>query len=293
MKNEYSMSSVESLIAALKDTDMYVRIEAVKAFGKIGDPRAVGPLIELIVDCSIGADARNKLTEYIVVALGRIGEPALAPLLAIVDDKKAGGFYRATAIMAIGNIGNPRAIDPLVTVLKNKELFCYEEAAIALGKIGGEAFEPLMAVYNNSNSDLDLRTSVLKALGEMKDARVRDVLLTAIRDENEHIRHYAAESLGKLKYPEFTEPLISLLKDKERWVRVAAAEALGKIGNINAVEPLIFAVKDPCERVRMAIIEALGMIGDKRAIEPVKNALIDKWRMVRDAAREAMNKNNW
>ena len=41
---------VEGLIRALKDEDIYVRRSAAEALGKIGDKRAVGPLIEALKD---------------------------------------------------------------------------------------------------------------------------------------------------------------------------------------------------------------------------------------------------
>jgi HEAT repeat protein len=58
----------------LKDEDPGVRGSAAEALGEIGDPRAVGPLINALKDKSLGVRAwgvRVAATE----ALGKIGDP--------------------------------------------------------------------------------------------------------------------------------------------------------------------------------------------------------------------------
>ena len=90
----------ETLIAALKDKNSWVREHAAKALGEIKDSRAVEPLIATLKDKSSSA--------------------------------------RREAAKALGEIKDPRAVEPLIATLKDKDSFTRSKSAEALGKITGE-----------------------------------------------------------------------------------------------------------------------------------------------------------
>jgi HEAT repeat protein len=74
--------AVESLSAALEDSDGYVRIHAAKALCIIGDARAVEPLIAVLKNSS------GELHQRIADALGKIGDArAVEPLIAVLNDR--------------------------------------------------------------------------------------------------------------------------------------------------------------------------------------------------------------
>jgi HEAT repeat protein len=93
-------------------------------------------------------------------ALGRIGTPAVEPLIKALDDEDQ--FIRSYAALSLGKIGDNRSIDPLVKVLADEKKSVRSNAAIALGFIGDEnAVEPLIGalkdedwVVRNSASDV-------------------------------------------------------------------------------------------------------------------------------------------
>jgi HEAT repeat protein len=68
--------------------------------------------------------------------------------------------------------------------------------------------------------------------------------------------------------------LIAALKDPDRAVREDATIALGQIGDPRAIDALIEAMKDGA--VKRHAIASLGMIGDPRALPPVLDALKGK-----------------
>jgi HEAT repeat protein len=68
--------------------------------------------------------------------------------------------------------------------------------------------------------------------------------------------------------------LIEALKDPDRAVREDATIALGMIGDPRAIDALIEAMKDGA--VKRHAIMSLGMIGDARALPPVLDALKGK-----------------
>jgi HEAT repeat protein len=202
-----------------------------------------------------------------------------------MDKIREASAVRRAAARALGQVGDPRAVEPLIATLEHwGDADVRKAAAEALVKIGAPAVEPLIA---------------------------------ALKDEVEWVRKAAAWALVKIGAPA-VEPLIAALKDGDKGVRRAAAEVLDelkwqpgcdeagayywttkrqwnecvKIG-APAVEPLSAALKDWDADVRRAAAWALGQIGDARAVEPLSVALRDADKNVREAAVGALDKLKW
>jgi HEAT repeat protein len=249
--------AVDPLINALKDEDEYVRKNAAGALGKIGDPKAVDPLINALKDDDIGVRWR------VVEALGKLGDPkAVDPLTnALKDENK---YMRQGAAEALGKIGDPKAVDALINALKDEEWFMRHRAAEALGKIGWKPKDnEEKAWYLVANRDYES----LK-LGKHSV----DPLINALKDEDENVRKWAVGALGKIGDPKAVDPLINALNDDVNSVRKWAAEALREIGDVRAVEPLIQAIssRELVENVRVSIAEALGMLHRKGCNIPIE-----------------------
>jgi HEAT repeat protein len=117
---------VKGLINALKDKDINVRGDAAEALGKIGDSRAVEPLIEALKD----------IVEFIAIeSLRKIGEPAIDPLIKALKNKDT--LIRSGAARALGEIRDKRAIEPLTEAIKYGDMFVRSAAVGALEKIKG------------------------------------------------------------------------------------------------------------------------------------------------------------
>ncbi len=156
-----------------------------------------------------------------------------------------------------------------------------QDAAEALGQIGDtRAVEPLIVALKDPWTDV--RRAAAEALGQIGDARAVEPLLTALKEGDVFLQPSAAKALGQISDARAVEPLIAALKNSAQVARYEAAEALGRIGDARAVEPLIAALKDeeviyfdsrPSATPAMAAAEALGKIGDPRALEPLMVAL--------------------
>ena len=138
----------------------------------------------------------------------------------------------------------------------------------------------------------DFRRSSARELGKMKDPRVVEPLITALKDPDTGVRFVAAEALGDIKDRRAVEPLIAALKDQEYLVRSDAAGALGDIEDRSAIDPLIVALEDTNPRVRSAAARALGDIKDSRAIDRLIVALKDTDSGVRSTAALALDEIN-
>ena len=273
--------AVEPLIAALKDESSSVRRAAAEALGKIGDPRAVEPLIAALKDKD--SDVRYAAAK----ALGEIKDPrAVEPLIAVPKDYYSGVRYAVTE--ALVKIGAP-AMEPLIAALKDKDSKdsdVRQAAAEALGEIKDpRAVEPLIAALGDESSGV--RLAAAKSLGEIKDPRAVEPLSAALKDENKYVRRAAAHALDRLGWkPEQDEIAGWYWMAKCDWDKCVALGAL-------TVEPLIAALKDTDEEVRRAAAEALGKIKDRRAVEPLSAAFKDTDKDVRQAAAVSLDRLGW
>jgi HEAT repeat protein len=135
---------VEPLVEVLKDGPGNARVSAAEALGEINDAKALGVLVRALADGPTCYAARLALT--------KMGKPAVSNLIAALRDRAGPELARASAALALGDIGDVAAIEPLAAVLKNNgekaELRAY--AAAALGRIGVPlAVEQLKAVLQD------------------------------------------------------------------------------------------------------------------------------------------------
>jgi hypothetical protein len=75
------------------------------------------------------------------------------------------------------------------------------------------------------------------------------------------VRQAAAGALGQIRDARAVEPLVTALKDQDDAVRQAAAAALGKIGDARTVEPLMAALKDKNSSVQEVAAKELIKMG--------------------------------
>jgi HEAT repeat protein len=227
-----------------------------------------------------------------IVALGEIGDPrAVEPLIAALDDEQTG----RAAMKALGQIGDPRAVEPLIVILTNEHqrpLSRGRDAAEALGEIGDpRAVGPLIAAAH----DVSAWGASSDALGKIGAPAV-EPLIAALKDGNTTAAIAAAMALGAIGDPSAVEPLIEVLTEagNDGQSRRAAGVALSRIGDARAIEPIIAAVTtdltDPSLAVRMTAVMLLGWTGDPRAIAPLSVALNDEHEGVRQRAAEELKK---
>lgn len=280
---EIGAPAVEPLIIALEDEDELVRRGAALTLGRIGDKRAVEPLIEATGDKSW--DVRWDASR----ALDMIGKPAVEPLITALGDENK--WVRENAARTLGRIGDKRAVEPLITALGDEVNWVCLSAVFSLGEIGDKrAVEPLITALEDEDEDAAVRSNAALSLGKIGDKRAFEPLITALGDVEKWVRERAAEALGEIGDKRGVEPLLVALGDADKVVHTNAVEALGMIGDKRAVEPLITALGDKDGDVRKMAAIALGKIGDPRAIPALEKATTDSDETVRKHAEEALDK---
>lgn len=216
--------AVEPLAIALKDKDPNIRGNAVKTLGEIGDNKAVAPLIDVMDD--VDASVRNEA----VIALGKIVDPGTVKYL--IDALKDARYDKERVIDALGEKGDPVAVEYLTNILKDTswEARKYREAAArALGNIkDARAVESLLTALKSKF--YEVRKEAAEALGKIGDEQALLPLIDALNDDNPTFREIVVESLCSAAKPGKTEPLVDTLKDRDAFVRQGAAQVLSRIG---------------------------------------------------------------
>lgn len=246
-----------SLTTLVGDADPEVRLAAVRALGRIGDPGVVGLLADVLEngDPSLRravVDAFGSLGE----ALRDTGEPAAkAMLLGLLDDRDP--EIRLAAVRALGRIGDAEPVGRLVGLLEVGDAPLRRGVAEALGEIG-------------------------TVLGDLRDDVAKKELIELVKDADWQVQLAAVVALGKLADPDATRPVVVALETGHLEVRCAAATTLGWIGSSAAVEPLVRQLRlvaDPRVRqssLRQAITAALVDLGGPVAAESLVRLLEDR-----------------
>ena len=160
--------------------------------------------------------------------------------------------------MTVGDEGEERdahVVDALIVTLKDPDRAVREDATIALGMIGDpRAIDALLEAMK----DGVVKRHAIASLGMIGDPRALPAVLDALKgkgikqegsptpgcivSEDAFIKEAAATALGQFRDPSVIPDLIMLLKDGV--LREKAAQALTVIGD-TAIEPLIAFLYDP------------------------------------------------
>lgn len=220
--------NVKGLVKALNyKSDINISVGAAEALGEIGDKQAIGPLIEVLNTDRYGATA---LSAAAASALGKIGQPAVEPLME--ELKGSVGSRWITVKDALVQIGGP-SIEPLIELLNNKDSELRRRAALALGEIGDtRAIDALLLALNDEASNV--REYAFKAIGSIGDEKTVEPLIGFLYSDDRKTQNLAAEALvttGELSI----EPLVKLLNEGDDGV----INILINIGDARAIKPLI------------------------------------------------------
>ncbi len=218
-------------------------------------------------------------------ALGNIGdEKAVGPLItALKRDEFSGVRWKAAE--ALSKIGNP-AVGPLIAALQYPDDDVRWKAAIALGEIGNpDAVAPLIVLL--SDADRFVRSRAAHALSMIGEPAVPS-LIAALSNSDPGVRWGSALALGKIKNPLAVEPLILALADEQVMVRAEAASALASIGT-PALAPLLGFLKSARGEPRVEVMTAIGELKNADAIEPLVQLLENADEGERQAIADALD----
>ena len=255
-----------------------MRTAASVSLGMRKDARAVEPLVAALLN-----DRAPEVRENSAMALRQIGGAAVVPLVAVLGHKDRDARDRVVA--TLGEIGDERALDGVLILLRDRELMVRLGAVVALTRIGDpRAVDGLVAALHDG--DDNMRMSAAQALGAFGDDRAGEGWRVPWRDRKPAVRSKAAEALGAIGDPRTVRPLVAALADREAGVREGAMDALGRIGE-PSVAPMLASVREKDPPSRRGGPGAWA-IADMRALDGLLAALTDTEPIVRAAAAESL-----
>ena len=191
--------SVKQRIEVLRNQDAIARGYAGWELRDMG-PKAKGATLALIEnlgdstrlmkrfgDSGIGVTTPSEIASGV---LARIGRSAVEPLIALLSTSSLDHAYRPyrssvrqSAIRALGELKDPRAVKPLIAALKDYGFLTRLEAVHALAKI--------------------------------RDQKCVGALFSALKDYHSWVRKAAFEALEEIKGRRAVEPFVGVLKDND------------------------------------------------------------------------------
>ncbi len=291
-----------ALIQLLADDSLRVQLFAAQALGRIGDPKAIAPLVAML---ATNDDEDVYLRHAGAIALARIGgEQALGQLAEHESEA-----VRIAAVVALKRLQSPKLAgflnDQSEFVVTNaaraiSDDYFVEEALPALAALLDTTpfmNEPLMRRAINANLYVGGRASAERLLNFAlrKDVagplRAEAIATLSVWSESSVFDRVTGRYRGAVSYPEeqarepFAAHFAVLLNDPYAEVRQATLAALSALNIDSAAEQLVHLLnEDPVPAVRAAALQTLFDLGYQSMGDVAQTAMNDAHQNVRMAA---------
>jgi len=254
------VKSTGVLISYLKDNNNDIRNAAVEALIDIGPVASVNILKEL------NETKEEKTKDALVKVIGDIGdEQSALTLIELFIKEKAS--IKATIASALGKIKCKEAVVPLIDVIRDKSggRQVVENSIVALGEIGDRrALEPLLDIMHEGQYLMGkVKNITAQALGKIGDERAVTTLVDNIQDKG--CAMSCIEALGSMACPESAEALYLIMVGEIECsvdTRITAVKALEGIGG-EEIQAILYAsleeIKD--EKVKKEVVKSLSNLG--------------------------------
>lgn len=193
----------------------------------------------------------------VAYALQRIEDPrAITPLLSLLRDSNS--YTRAFAAKGLGAMNDRMAAGALGSLINDPDRPVAIEAVRSLARLGSAALvTPLLTMARTSTTEPHLRLEVVTALGSMRTTGVFDSLIDLLGDPNPSIRAAVVRSLAQLDPESFVTVLSGLDPDSHWSVRAALATALGSMTPEVGLPRLRAMLTDSETKVLPAVLGAI------------------------------------
>ncbi|MEO1266741.1 MAG: HEAT repeat domain-containing protein [Myxococcota bacterium] len=304
--------AVPALVEALHHEARFIRTGSLRALAQIASPDALEPLMAYLRTHSteIG-DNRAFAMQAIAAAIGpHVAEPE--PLFNTLQEalRDRDDFVRAWAYVALGRLGDRRAIPLIEEGTRDRDFFVAEKATEALATL--KAAPPAPTAWTDQllgpeairfalqAPEQGRRSMAMKALLERvhtdADYNPFPMLRELLRGPTRAGRRSAVEALSHIQRPEAPHYLIDLVEESDDSDLVALAlrallvhgETLATMEPDRLVALLRRRLKDRDLLVRAAAVAALAQLQGELATELLVMACEDPESWVRDEASAAL-----
>ncbi|HSP69787.1 MAG TPA: HEAT repeat domain-containing protein [Bryobacteraceae bacterium] len=224
--------AIPNIAPYLRDIDITVRLEAVKALDEIGGPKTVDALVEA---------ARDNDPEMQIRATDGLVNVYLPGYL---KTGITGSLSRAgNSIRAKFSDTNDQIIDPYVEVPP--------PVIQVLGRL------------SRAGSSLESRANAARAVGILRGRAAIPDLLEALNSKDNRLMYESLVAIQKIRDPAAGPGVAFLLRDLDEKVQIAAIETTGMLRNMGAAPDLRQVIdRARTAKVRRAALGALAMLSD-------------------------------
>ena len=213
--------------------------------------------------------------------------------------KDADGKVRIAAVRALAALNREDATDLMRGFLSDPDPMMVVTAACALAESGAAADRTMaqealrQLAFDTREQAAPIRAEVARALGDVRDAQFRPLLVPLMFDADLDVAREAIRSAGKLGPADgdfqFVPGLVSQMRN--RLLKRAAREVLVSYG-ADVVDALAYFLNDPNEDiwVRRHVPATLGLIPTQRSLDVLLAALDDHDGFVRFKAGGAIER---
>lgn len=245
-----------------REPDAQMRERMVYLLGEIATTQQIKALIKILEN-----DREINVQRAAAEMLARIGdERAVSPLLGrLLAEQSAVRHY---ACRALASFPLPEVIDALFSCLQNpsEAADVRYQAAQSLAAIGKAAFygkvDLMQRLERLQQEDGPVHTRLLAAyaLAALGQNSGLDLAMTHARSEDVYLRGLAIIVLGHIGDKKALPFLTEALLHGNKVLRLQAAEALGRLGDVKALPSLHKALDDPHDAVRDAARQSINKI---------------------------------
>lgn len=163
---------------------------------------AGGKSLEGIIEVSHCDDAQMRM--FACWILGQLQEKrAASPLLSVFRDKNLDVATRSQAAVSLSMLGSKRPVKPLISAIqRDEEDFVKEYAVYVLGLLNDDrAVQPLIEILKNKDMSTKLRAQAAESLGHLglfRASTATPMLVVALQDAAPEVRYWVAFALGEL-----------------------------------------------------------------------------------------------
>jgi len=191
----------------------------------------------------------------IAKVLPNLGNGAIAPLIAVLEDEDADTEPRWFAARILGKYARPEVIQALVKLVKNSDEELSQIAAQTLGNFGPTAIESLATLLLQEDS----RQFATAALAQIRHADIIAPLLSVVGDSKVGVRLAAIDALSSFCDSRIPPVLVAALKDVATSVRKEAVRALGVRAYLDAEFDLVQLLKPLLSDIRLEVCQSAAI----------------------------------
>lgn len=255
-------------LESLKSLNPRLRSFAAQEIGKIKASEAVPDLIQLLND-----DLNTYVRSACAEALGHIGHPeAVFPLMDALQDSCS--FVRRAAVIALGQMQAKEAQGALLRALDDPNFYVRRAAINAVGKLDLPDLGPVLIQYLEV-PDPRIRRTVIIALRRLETRQAIPHMIALLEEyladpsqKDLPVVKTLVDALGEMAAIEAVPVMINVMRGYVG-VRSLTATALGQIGDERAVPALVEALEDKSSNLQLAALKSLGRVGNPIALDAV------------------------